>query len=77
MPDAKTEAEVAALIEKLCACLEDQHHNVALSALLSLYRAVAVQHPCCTQSAANTAMTAAMQLAMAARGATPRGASVH
>lgn len=77
MPDPKTEAEVAALIDKLGACLQDQHHNVALSALLSLYRAVAVQHPCCTQSAANTAMTAAMQIAMAARGAAPAGAPIH
>lgn len=72
-----TEAEVTALAQAIGASLQGQEHNVALSALLLLFRSIALQHPCCRQHAASTAMTVALQIAMNAHEAAPSGAPVH
>jgi hypothetical protein len=60
----------------LDAAVGPHSHAVVMEALLAAYMSVAKAHPCCTQAAANGAMSASIQLAIAAT-ARPAGTPVH
>lgn len=57
--------------------LEGQPHANVLTALLSLYIRMACSHPCCTESCAAQAATAAFILGQKATSTAPQGAPIH
>ena len=73
-------AEITALTRFFLGQCADHHHNVALSALLTAYKELAIRNPCCTEGCVKHAVQTAMQLARHASQATqaaPEGASIH
>lgn len=75
--EADMAAQVTALAHALLGQCADQHHNLALSALLTAYTELAMRNACCTQACANQAMRVAMQLARHASEVAPHGAPIH
>lgn len=67
-----------ALIERLAPTLAGVEHSVGLAALLSLFRSIALQSPCCTQSAGEQCMGIGLELILRSAGQQPpSGAPIH
>lgn len=72
------EARIRALAQLLSGACEEHDHSDALSALLSVYRHLALQHPCCHDSCIKLCLDTVAQLAHAqVAGTAPPGAKVH
>lgn len=76
-PQEQTVAALA-LARQLSPGLEGVEHGVVLAALMTLFRVVALQHPCCMKSAAEQCMTVGLELVVQhAKQQPPSGASIH
>lgn len=75
-PDRRT--EVLALSKQLIELLgaTTSNHGRCIDALLLAYASLAIDHPCCTHSAAEAALRTIAYLSAAA-GAVPAGTPVH
>ena len=77
MSDADEQA-LRALQAQLLAVIQAQdNHRLVLTALLSVYAAVAASHPCCTQGAGRAALRVGGDLLAGTTPYGPRGAAVH
>ena len=72
------EGDVQAVVDRFTQQLAGVGHDVALSALFSIFRAIALRNPCCADSCADRCVQTAEELRVVAASATrPAGSQVH
>lgn len=72
------EQALAALVEQLVVIAEKAPtHRLMLIALLSVFKAVAITHPCCTHDAAKTALNTGGELLVRAIGNSAPPGPIH